>query len=103
MNIGPLVITDSRDLPSIENEFIVSPNPASEFVNLNLVLAKSAKTAEVRIMDLAGRVMLQRQYNNVQREQFQFALNGMPRGTYLMQVTTEHGTGTRKFTVAGEQ
>jgi hypothetical protein len=103
MNIGPLVITSNRDLPSIENEFIVSPNPASEFVNLNLVLAKSAKTAEVRILDLAGRVMLQRQYNNVQREQFQFALNALPRGTYLMQVTTEHGTGTRKFTVAGEQ
>jgi len=29
-------------------------------------------------------------------------VDGLPAGTYLMQVTTENGTGTKKFVVAGK-
>lgn len=102
MNVGPLVLTSERDLPSITNEFAVSPNPAREFVNVQLALNQVAKQANVRIMDLSGRQILEKVYNNVRRDQFQMSVAGLPAGTYLMQVTTENGTGTKKFVVAGK-
>jgi len=102
MNVGPLVLTSERDLPSISNEFAVSPNPAREVLNLQLALNQVAKRASVRILDLAGRQILEKVYNNVKREQYQISLNGLPSGTYLMQVTSEHGTGTKKFVVVEE-
>jgi hypothetical protein len=102
MNVGPLVLTSERDLPSITNEFAVSPNPAREFVNVQLALNQVAKQANVRIMDLSGRQILEKVYNNVRRDQFQMSVAGLASGTYLMQVTTENGTGTKKFVVASK-
>lgn len=102
MNVGPLVITSDKDVPSITNEFAISPNPAREVAYLQLALNKVAKQANVRIMDLAGRTVIEKAYNNIQRDQLQFSVDGLPAGTYLMQVTTENGTGTKKFVVAGK-
>jgi Secretion system C-terminal sorting domain len=102
MNVGPLVITSDKDLPSISNEFAISPNPARESIYLQLALNQVAKQTNVRIMDLAGRAVIERVYNNIQRDQFQFSVEGLPAGTYLMQVTTENGTGTKKFVVSGK-
>lgn len=102
MNVGPLVISSDKDVPSITNEFAISPNPAREVAYLQLALNKVAKQANVRIMDLAGRTVIEKAYNNIQRDQLQFSVNGLPAGTYLMQVTTENGTGTKKFVVAGK-
>lgn len=102
MNVGPLVISSDKDVPSISNEFAISPNPAREVAYLQLALNKVAKQANVRIMDLAGRTVIEKAYNNIQRDQLQFSVDGLPAGTYLMQVTTENGTGTKKFVVAGK-
>jgi hypothetical protein len=101
MNVGPLVLTSERDLPSITNEFAVSPNPAREFVNVQLALNQVAKQANVLIMDLSGRQIMEKVYNNVRRDQFQMSVAGLPSGTYLIKVTTENGTGTKKLVVAG--
>jgi len=97
MNVGPLKITSDRDVPSISNEFAISPNPAREDIYLQLALNKVSKQANVRIMDMAGRQIMEKVYTNVKRDQFQISVDGLPAGTYLMQVTTENGTGTKKF------
>ncbi|MDX2070719.1 MAG: PA domain-containing protein [Haliscomenobacter sp.] len=102
MNVGPLVISSDRDLPSISNEFAISPNPAREDIYLQLALNKVSKQANVRIMDMAGRQIMEKVYTNVKRDQFQISVDGLPAGTYLMQVTTENGTGTKKFVKSGE-
>lgn len=102
MNVGPLVITSDRDLPSLNNEFAISPNPAREKIFVNLALNEVAKQANVRIMDMAGRQIMEKVYTNVKRDQYQISVEGLPAGTYLMQVTTEKGTGTKKFMVAGK-
>ncbi len=102
MNVGPLVISSDRNVPSISNEFAISPNPAREDIYLQLALNKVSKQANVRIMDLAGRQIMEKVYTNVKRDQFQISVDGLPAGTYLMQVTTENGTGTKKFVVAGK-
>ena len=97
MNVGPLVITSDREVPSITNEFAITPNPAREHVYLQLALNQTSKQATVRVMDMAGRQIIEKVYNNVKRDQYQISVDGLPAGTYLMQVTTENGTGTKKF------
>ncbi|MEO0338315.1 MAG: PA domain-containing protein [Bacteroidota bacterium] len=91
--------TSTRDLANIENEFAVFPNPTSEVVNLQLGLQDMADEALVRIMDVSGKTILQRDYQNVQRETMTYNVSQLPAGTYFLQVTTAEGTGTRKFNV----
>lgn len=91
--------TSIKDLVNIENEFAVFPNPTTEYINLQLGLAETADEAIVRIMDVSGKTILQRDYQNVQRETMTYNVSQLPSGTYFFQVTTAEGTGTKKFNV----
>lgn len=92
--------TNTEDLASLDNEFAVFPNPAKDLVNLQLALQEQADNAVVRLIDLAGRTLLQRDYQNVQKEFLSFNVSELPGGTYFIQVTTADGTGTKKFVVS---
>lgn len=92
--------TGTEDLASLSNEFAVYPNPAREQVTLQLALQDKADNALVRIVDMAGRTILQRDYPNIQQEILSFNVSEFPAGTYFMQVTTAEGTGTKKFVVS---
>jgi hypothetical protein len=92
--------TNTKDLASIENEFAVYPNPATERVNLQLALQEQADNVVIRLMDVAGSTILQRDYQNVQKEFLSYDVNDLPSGTYFIQVTTAEGTGTKKFVVS---
>lgn len=89
--------TSTRDLPSITNEFTIFPVPVKEHVNLQLGFQEQAEQMTVRIMDVSGKTILQRDYENVQREFFEYDMSRLATGAYLLQVTTNKGTGTRKF------
>lgn len=89
--------TKTKDLPSISNEFTVFPNPVKDRINLQLGLQEQAEQMTVRLMDISGKTLLQRDYENVQKEFFDYDLSKLATGTYLLQVTTNAGTGTRKF------
>lgn len=106
-NIVPVVrmsitntATSTEDLASLDNEFSVYPNPAKEEINLQLALQDQADNVVVRLMDLAGRTILQRDYQNIQREFLSYNVSSLPGGTYFIQVTTADGTGTKKFVVS---
>lgn len=89
----------AKDLSKLENEFTVFPNPASDVVNLQLSLSKQAQTATVRLFDISGKMLQQFQYDNVQKDRYQYRVNNLSSGTYFLQVITEEGAGTQKFTV----
>ncbi|MEM6377122.1 MAG: T9SS type A sorting domain-containing protein [Bacteroidota bacterium] len=89
--------TNTKDLPSITDEFTIFPNPVEDHVNLQLAFQERATQMTVRVMDISGKTILQRDYENVQREFFDYDVSNLTAGTYLLQVTTNAGTGTRKF------
>lgn len=91
--------TNTKALASLDNEFAVFPNPAKEEVNVQLALQDQADNVLVRLVDLAGRTLLQRDYENLQREFLSYKVSNLPSGTYFIQVTTAKGTGTKKFVV----
>lgn len=92
--------TSTEDLASLDNEFSVYPNPAKELINLQLALQAQADNVMVRLLDLAGRTVLQRDYQNIQKEFISYKVSELPGGTYFIQVTTAEGTGTKKFVVS---
>lgn len=92
--------SSAKDLSKLESEFVVFPNPASDAVNVQLNLSKQAQTATVRLFDLSGKMIQQFNYDNVQKEKFQYNVSRLSSGTYFLQVITEEGAGTKKFTVA---
>lgn len=92
--------TSAKDLSKLDSEFVVFPNPATDAVNLQLNLSKQAQTATVRLFDLSGKLIRQFNYDNVQKETFQYNVNNLSSGTYFLQVITAEGAGTKKFMVA---
>ncbi len=99
MSVGA-ALTATKEVNLLDNKFNVFPNPTSDILNVQLNLDQQAKTANVRLYDLSGRMLQQWSYDNIQKERFQYNLQNLNSGTYFLQVITEEGAGTKKFTIA---
>jgi len=49
---------------------------------------------------MAGKQLDEYRYQNVQRQIFNYDLSSLASGTYLMQLVTDRGTATKRFTVS---
>ncbi|MDD2963197.1 MAG: T9SS type A sorting domain-containing protein [Bacteroidales bacterium] len=67
------------------NQVAVYPNPATNVLNV-----AASNIQEVRVMNLAGQVMLRTAASQIN-------VTELPAGTYLIQVTTDNGTANMKF------
>ncbi|MFT4666347.1 MAG: hypothetical protein ACI9XB_003312 [Gammaproteobacteria bacterium] len=80
------------------NNFNLSPNPANDFVNINVDFAKSEKTS-IRIIDVAGKIRYQQN-----REAAAFSLDvpvsDFANGTYFVEIATANGKAVEKLLVA---
>jgi hypothetical protein len=84
-----------------ESKVIVTPNPASEFVNLELKLDEVNPSVAVSILDAQGRMVVASQVEkNIQNGVMKFNVNKLPSGTYYMWVRTAEGSSMKKLTVA---
>ncbi|MBI5916267.1 MAG: T9SS type A sorting domain-containing protein [Bacteroidetes bacterium] len=86
--------------PLDDSKVVVSPNPATSTVNLELSLDQVAAVVEVRILDFTGRMVSMRQLENVQDGTFSFDVSKMPVGNYFLSITTPEGFRSKKFQVA---
>lgn len=91
--------TSTKDVQKLESKFGIFPNPTSDVLNVQLNLDNAVKTATVRLFDISGRMLQQWNYDNVQKERFEYKLNNLSSGTYFIQLITEEGAGTKKFIV----
>jgi hypothetical protein len=86
-----LLQNDTFDLTS--TNFSVSPNPTTDFItvsNLENILVNA-----ISITDLNGRVVKQNSYSNVTNVQVN--VSDLASGVYLMSITSEKGTTTKKI------
>lgn len=74
----------------ISNDLIISPNPASNYLNINLRNGTSIKS--IQITDLTGKTILKTDDNNTSLD-----IGHLQTGFYFATVATENGTTTRKF------
>lgn len=86
------VITSDGTTPVIElsnrNAYEIYPNPANDFVILK---SDTPQEAELRIIDILGKVIFQQSLNDTQT---QIDLNQLAKGTYLLEILSQDGKET---------
>ena len=92
-------ITTSVPELAADNKVQLFPNPTTGDVTLSLDLKDQSEEVRVRITDVAGRNVLERQYQGVQRAQFNYSLGHLPSGSYMVHIMTPKGTRTEKLMV----
>lgn len=94
------VITGTKDPLEGNNLVEVYPNPVQDILNLKYDLEQTAENLSIRVMDVTGKVVLDRQYSQVKKDNIEINVKQLAAGTYNVQLTTENGTTTRRFVVA---
>ena len=91
-------IASVEDYNGIE-ELSVYPNPATDYVNVEFSIPQ-AETITFQLMDLTGKILKQMTMDGiVGANQFQFDIQGVSKGLYLMEIATANGKSVRKITV----
>lgn len=80
-------------------ELAVYPNPANQNLNLRLVSA-SAQNTRVQLLDVQGRVVLSRQYNQMTQTFDSIAVGDLANGVYTLQILTDKGMTSQKVVIA---
>ena len=98
----PVIDTDAavKNTPGKADKFVVYPNPASDYVNVDLELVNLAKEVNYLIIDAHARVISRETHYNVQNDKFAYATTSLPSGNYFMVVTVDGRKSFKKFTVA---
>ena len=86
-----------EDVLSPDNKLTVFPNPASDFISVNIELVEQQKNAAIEIVDLNGKVVKRRKLENLQEAQLRFDLEGLSVGNYFLNLITPKGQRTVAF------
>jgi|GEM_PF-2291296 len=82
-----------------EVELTYYPNPSQGIVNFSLQGLK-ADRMQLEVMDMSGKKVFGRSYENVQETMLdQLDLTHLSAGTYLVRLSTEHGTYTNRIVI----
>ena len=91
------ILSSTKDL-DLSLAFQVQPNPATDYLTLNLrTITSYFQDYQLRLINLNGQIVAQQQTNNLQN--FYFPLNEISSGLYLMQVQSENGFWTTKILI----
>lgn len=85
----------------VENKFDqleVFPNPASNYVNINLSL-KEYKTVKLELFNLSGQTIYQDEFENIRDKQTSVDLSNLSAGTYILKFGLPEGNTFRKIIV----
>ena len=72
LNIADCFVTSTENVLNDNKEFVVYPNPVQDELNLRLELIDPAEELTFQLFDIAGRLILEQQYDNVFRETFTY-------------------------------
>ena len=90
--IRTAVINESNGI-----SFKVSPNPASDYVNL--FIAGTASTATIELINMAGQRVIQKENVNTFNSVYRLSLVGIPAGAYSVVAYLAEGTFIKKIIV----
>lgn len=90
--------TSTKDL-SEDNLIKVFPNPANEFINLDMNLTEVAADMQVSITDLSGKILRNASLQNIQKDNLTFSVRDLPTGSYHVRIVTKNGMRTLPFVV----
>ena len=82
-----------------EPEFAVFPNPANEYVQLQIDLPEVLPNVQVRLLNVLGAEVLRQDIGNVQAQTVKLPVAHLPAGTYLLQLTSGSLQLSRKIVI----
>lgn len=82
------------------NTVVIAPNPVSTDLNVKINLVKDASVIKVNVMDINGKVVLAKEFNNIKSIAETFNVSNLTNGTYMFNVSTDAGARSVKFVVA---
>ncbi|MBK8735535.1 MAG: T9SS type A sorting domain-containing protein [Saprospiraceae bacterium] len=89
-------IVGNEDL-SNEFNYQIYPNPASEWVNINLKNAE--KIHELKILNPQGQVVIQNKLDSKSNHELKFSVKHFPKGIYLVELRSQDVVKTSKITI----
>ena len=95
VDISNIIITNTDDKFENLNRFNVYPNPTSGKVQLELELTETTPLM-IKILDMQGRKIKVDMVPNARSYQQTYDLSYLPKGVYLIQISTSQGQKTKK-------
>ncbi len=92
-------IVDVDDPLPVNYTMNIYPNPARERFTLEVNMPEMADQATVRMFDPAGRILFQREYDNMLEGRFEYEVGNLPAGIYFLQLSTEAGSRTERIVI----
>ncbi len=93
-NVSPVAFTGINEYEF--NQLTVGPNPANE--TLNFSLGNIATDITIDIIDITGRVIQSKTFENVNKDFV--SLNGISNGSYIVRFATKNTTSYRNIVIA---
>ncbi|MBV6428439.1 MAG: hypothetical protein KIPDCIKN_02966 [Haliscomenobacter sp.] len=92
-------VTPTQDLPSIDDQTAVFPNPATDWVHIQFDLKAPAKVMTVEWIDATGRVLSSYRWENVQKEIRSIPAAVLSPGVYFLRMVSDQGWVVKKIGV----
>lgn len=80
-------------------EFSIYPNPASDFLNIDLQLSQVSDVVNITLTDARGQVAVSQNFQNVQNRTLQMDIEGLTPGAYVANIRTEIGFTSQKVMI----
>lgn len=87
-------IVNTNEILSPDNKVVVYPNPANDFINVDIELVEPHERIEIEIVNQTGQLVNHKLYENFQNGQLQFEVKELAAGTYFLNVRTAKGQRT---------
>ena len=97
-NTNPIVEEELEDEPIVDGELLLYPNPTQGMLQVQLYLGKETD-ATLNVYDLTGALKEQMQFERITSINQQLNLQGLPRGMYIIKVTTAEQSYSSKVIV----
>ena len=81
-----------------DNQLSLFPNPTNSELTVAFELEETSPVI-IKMMDATGRILQERRFEKAQTEQFQLEVAQYPVGTYLVNITSDEGVKTKRFTI----
>lgn len=77
----------------------LSPNPATDFLNLQFNMKNVAKEVKIGVVDMQGNVLKTAIFKNITNDNVELAVQDLPDGTYILSIVTPEGYRSEKFVI----
>ncbi|MBI5916401.1 MAG: T9SS type A sorting domain-containing protein [Bacteroidetes bacterium] len=101
INLNVQQLTPTIFRPENSAQISLSPNPAGRIVWLNGDFDEMQRRVEVEIIDICGRLVAVRHFENTFVSQLPIDLRSVSNGSYTLRVVTENKVGSAKLLVVG--